>query len=253
MKKVVKRVLRSVYGLLQRPSLRYSGAFYAAQGAINFFPYEYLTKTVMEFVAYSNLEGDYLEFGVFEGAHFTAAFHFARMNGLGGMRFYAFDSFEGLPEVSGVDLEAPRQFSRGQYSCDEGKFRRIVERNGVDMGKVTLIPGWFQDTLTPATRRELPLEKAAVIWIDCDFYESTVPVLKFIGDYVQDGTVLIFDDWFCFNGNPNYGQQRAFREWLECNPSITAREFHKYGWAGLSFILNRDARPAAGAGDTRAR
>lgn len=253
MKKVVKSALRPVYDLLYRPRVRYSGAFYAAQSALNFLPYEHLTKTVMEFIAYSNLKGDYLEFGVYEGAHFTAAFHFARLNNLRDMRFYAFDSFQGLPEVSGADLDAPPQFSKGEYCCDSEKFQRIIARNGVDAGKVTLIPGWYQDTLTPETGRRLPIEKAAVIWVDCDFYESTVPVLEFVGDYVQDGTVLIFDDWFCFNGNPSYGQQRAFREWLGRNPSITASEFHKYGWAGLSFILHRGAAPAAGAGGPQAR
>jgi len=193
----------------------------------------------MEFVAYSNLEGDYLEFGVFEGAHFTAAFHFARLNKLDSMNFYAFDSFLGLPEVTGVDRNAPRQFSKGEYSCDAETFARNISRDGVEMNRVKLIPGWFSETLTDETKQSLKLQKAAVIWIDCDLYESTVPVLDFVVDYVQDGTVLIFDDWFCFNGNPVYGQQKAFKEWLERNPTISASEFHKYGWAGISFLLHR--------------
>ena len=64
--------------------------------------------------------------------------------------------------------------------------------------------------------------------------------MDFITDYIQDGTVLIFDDWFCFRGNPNRGEQRAFREWLKRNPSIKVSEFHKYGAEGNSFIVHID-------------
>ena len=238
--KLLKTAMKPIFSLLRRPSLRYSGAFLAAEGVLNFLPYEQLTKTVMEFVAYSKLEGDYLEFGVFEGAHFTAAFHFARLNKLDSMRFYAFDSFKGLPEITGVDRDAPRQFSMGEYACDADRFRKIISRNHVDPKKVEIIDGWYAETLNDQTKRRLQLRKAAVIWIDCDLYESTVPILDFVVDYVQDGTVLIFDDWFCFNGNPIYGQQRAFEEWLGRNPSVRASEFHKYGWAGNSFVLHRN-------------
>jgi hypothetical protein len=88
----------------------------------------------------------------------------------------------------------------------------------------------------------LPLRKAALVWIDCDFYESTVPVLEFITDYVQDGTLLIFDDWFCFRGDPERGEQRAFAEWLARNPWIRAGELLRFGWHGSSFILRCAAR-----------
>lgn len=237
--KLVKSALKPIYQMLQRPSFRYSGYFVTAETLFNFLPYEKLAKTVMEFIAYSNLEGDYLEFGVFEGAHLTASYHFAKLNKLDSMRFFAFDSFQGLPEITGLDVSAPPQFKEGEFSCDAESFQRITARNGVARDSLKLIPGWFNETLNEATGRQLALEKAAVVWIDCDFYESTVPVLDFIADYVQDGTVLIFDDWFCFNGNPQYGQQRAFREWLLKNPSITASEYYKYSWSGMSFLLHK--------------
>jgi O-methyltransferase len=109
----------------------------------------------------------------------------------------------------------------------------------VDLAKVEIVAGWYDDVLNDEAKERLPLRAASVIWVDCDLYESTVPVLAFVTDYVQDGTVLIFDDWFCFRGDPHRGEQRAFREWLEKNPEITASEFHKFGWHGNSFILHR--------------
>ena len=62
--------------------------------------------------------------------------------------------------------------------------------------------------------------------------------MNFITDYIQEGTILIFDDWFSFRGNPNRGEQRAFREWLEKNPSFQAVEYYKAGNIN-SFIMHR--------------
>ena len=200
---------------------------------------EMLNKT-MEYVRFSKMEGDYLEFGVYVGKSFVSAYHLAQHQGLKDMRFYAFDSFEGLPKLKGEDSEDV--FSKGDYSCGVDRFKEILSSKEVDLNKVTTIAGWYDNTLNDEAKKHLKIKKAAVIWVDCDLYESTVPVLDFITDYVQDGTVLIFDDWYCFRGNPNKGEQKAFREWLEKNPSITANEYQKFHWSGNSFILNREAK-----------
>ena len=94
--------------------------------------------------------------------------------------------------------------------------------------------------LDDALREKLPLERAAVVSADCGLYGATSEVLRFVTDYVQDGTVLVFGDWFSFRGSPRRGQQRAFAEWLDANPDITASPFHTFGWHGSSFLLHRD-------------
>jgi hypothetical protein len=108
----------------------------------------------------------------------------------------------------------------------------------VDLSRVKLVPGWYDKTLNDKTKRELQIKKAAVVWVDCDLYESTVPVLDFITDYVQSGTIILFDDWYCFKADPNRGECRAFNEWLARNPTIRAFEYKKFEAAGNSFILN---------------
>lgn len=154
------------------------------------------------------------------------------------MKFYAFDSFEGLPEIKGVDVGNFKHFEQGQFTCSEAQFKDNIKRRGVDLGLVTIIPGWYNQVLTTKTKETLLIKKAAIVWIDCDIYESTIPVLDFLIDYVQDGTIIIFDDWFCFRGNPNRGEQRAFREWLGRNPQFTAAEFYRFDWGGNSFIIH---------------
>ena len=97
----------------------------------------------------------------------------------------------------------------------------------------------FFGTLNNETKQKLPIKSAAIVFIDCDLYASTVPVLNFISDYLEDGAILIFDDWFCFKGSPERGEQKAFHEWLKNNPQFKAVEYHKFNWRGNSFIINK--------------
>jgi len=108
------------------------------------------------------------------------------------------------------------------------------------MNDVVIVPGWYKDTLNDETKKKLNIKKASIIYIDCDLYESTVPVLNFITDYVSNGTIIIFDDWHAFHGDPDLGEQRAFREWLGRNPSIKATEWQKVNWKTNSFILRKN-------------
>ena len=67
--------------------------------------------------------------------------------------------------------------------------------------------------------------KAAVIYVDCDLYKSTVPVLKFIVPFLQRGTIIVFDDWNCFYGDPELGERKAWSEFLSANPHLKFEEF----------------------------
>jgi O-methyltransferase len=200
--------------------------------------YSMMLRHAMNFVKGGKMEGDYLEFGVSVGVTMTAAFANAQRFGLDWMRFFAFDSFQGLPEISGIDAEGPCEYHEGQYACGLEQFKKNLARNGVDLRRLIPVPGWYDQSLNDDTKKKLGIQKAAVIWIDCDLYESTVPVLNFVTDYVQSGTIMCFDDFYCFRGDPNRGESRALKEWLAKNPSITAIEYRKFEAAGASFILN---------------
>ncbi len=202
-------------------------------------PEERTMQVAFQFAAAQRLAGDYLEFGTFWGASFVRAYRFAQALGMKSMRFYAFDSFCGLPPVAAdsVDGISTSIFKEGEFSCPLNVFKGNLVKSGLDMAKVDIIAGWYRETLTPELQKQLPVRKAAVILVDCDLYESTVPVLNFIVPYVQDGTVLLFDDWFAFKGRPDRGQPRAFAEWLARNPRIRAVEYRRHEWASMAFIL----------------
>ena len=78
--------------------------------------------------------------------------------------------------------------------------------------------------------------------IDVDYYKSTVEVLSFIEPLLNDGTIIIFDDWFNYKGHPNRGEQKAFREWCQ-KPEVKQKwlisEYLKDNAWRNSFIINK--------------
>jgi hypothetical protein len=207
---------------------------------------EQMLNAAMQYVAFNRIRGDYLEFGCYDGSSFIAAYHFAAAQRLNAMRFYAFDSFAGLPPAQGVDLDADgeSQYGAGDFSCDADTFRGNLRSGRVNLDRVTLVEGYYSDSLTPTTRARLPIEGAAVVMIDCDYYESTRDALSFAGSYLQHGSLLLFDDWYNFRADPARGEQRAFGEWLAANPSWVARRYLNFAWHGLSFIVHRATNAA---------
>jgi O-methyltransferase len=183
-----------------------------------------------------SLLGDYLEFGCFEGNTFLHAYKRAAPL-MPWMRFWAIDSFQGLPEPSGQDKDG--EFWQGQFSCDQDTFLKNLRDASVDFNRIICVPGWFHETLTPELKRQKNLKIASIVYVDCDLYNSAVPVLNYITDLVETGSVIIFDDWFCFKGNPERGVQRACSEWLSENPGISLNDWHLFGAYGKSFIVYR--------------
>lgn len=221
---------------LLKPKFKYSNRF----RGLSLNAREVVLKIVTMFIYANKVKGDYFEFGVYKGTTFTAAYYFAKLNFLYDMRFLAFDSFEGLPEIKGVDAKVP-MYEAKQYAFGLDKFKQTLKKNEVDLNKVDIFPGWFDKVLNDDLKKKFKAEnkKAAIVWIDSDLYESAVLVLDFIKDFLVDGSIILFDDWFCFNGNPGLGEQKAFNEWLVKNSDIKASQFHKFGWHGQSFIIHK--------------
>ncbi len=136
------------------------------------------------------------------------------------MRFFGFDSFQGLPPLTGVDKTT--EFSEGQFACALGDVRAKLDGK-VDWSRVHLVEGWFEDSLTQELKDRLRPAPVAVTLIDCDLYGSTLSVLAFLEDLLQEGSMLLFDDWDCFGRQDHMGERRAFREFLEARPWFTPR------------------------------
>jgi len=191
-----------------------------------------------DYLVGTEIPGDYLEFGVFMGKTFTYTYRLmARL--FPEMQFVALDSFEGLPEPKGIDkLDGYSSgFYAGQFACDIDEFARNLSGSGVDLSRVTMIKGWFDESLKPENPQSSAIGRVAAAWIDCDLYESTVPVLDYLAPRLSVGSVLLFDDWRCYRNLGDFGQQRACREWLERNPNIKLNPFIDFGFHGMAFTV----------------
>lgn len=209
-------------------------------------------------IASDKIEGDYLEFGVFTGRSFIQAYHVIKEvfkqnqifdpgctdKGAGEirgiwdkMRFFAFDSFQGLPLPDGLDTES-RDFVAGKFACTENNFRANLSKAGMPLSKVVMVAGWFENTCKEDTIRKYGMKKASIIHVDCDLYSSAKMVLEFVKPLLTDGTIIIFNDWYCFRGNPVLGEQRAFNEWKATMTDWMFTEYQKEGPWGNSFIAN---------------
>jgi hypothetical protein len=223
---------------LKRPQVRYS-YLPALLDLTAYNRKEQILYTCLEYADLAVVKGDYLEFGVWKGGSITAAYHLSRcFQSLSQMRFYGFDSFQGIPSLT-VNKKEARDFLPGSFSAELEEVRDNLKRAGVNMTRVELVSGWYKDTLTKKTREALPLRNAAVVNVDCDVYESTVQVLAFIEPYLADGSIVIFDDWYCFANREEFGEQKAFKEWLKKNPHLKATPYKEFGWDGKAFIINR--------------
>lgn len=188
------------------------------------------------FLFANEIQGDYLEFGCCGGMTFRLAHKYAHFHKLK-MHFYGFDSFEGLPAPEGID-DHP-QWKMGAMSFSIESLKKILKSAGVKESEYTLTPGYYSDSLPNLSFDKLNLKSAALIYVDCDLYESTVSVLNFILPLLQTGTVIALDDFYCFNGDPNRGEQLAWREFLQRNPEIESVNYLNFGWHGKSFIIKK--------------
>ena len=188
------------------------------------------------YVRSEQIAGDYAEFGVYQGRTFVEAWRMGRKYPAGRRRFFAFDSFEGLPAPDSADDTG--RFSLGDFSSGRAAFESRLRRARIPAPDVHLVEGFFSDTL--ATPELIPLEQVAVAWIDCDLYTSTVPVLEYLTPRLTQGAIVVFDDWYCFQGASDKGEAKACAEWLERNPDIRLVPWQQHNWAGQSFIFRRE-------------
>ncbi|MFN3161836.1 MAG: TylF/MycF/NovP-related O-methyltransferase [Rubinisphaera brasiliensis] len=169
-------------------------------------------KVCFDKLAASGDAGDYLEFGVARGTSMISSHRLAKQHRLDSMRFFAFDSFAGLPS----DEE---QFTRGDMAYSQKDFSHFCEKAGVELSRVTPVPGFFEATLTDDMLAKLDIKPGRhIVHVDCDLYESTVLVLRFVEPVLEVGSIIMFDDWhsFDYKQDPeNWGEQRAFGEWAE--------------------------------------
>lgn len=194
-------------------------------------------RRVFDYVTDNRVSGDYYEFGCHRCRTFRMALTEARRHLLDKMRFFAFDSFDGLPEPT--NETSVEIWKKNALTTSEEAFMQMVRDHGIYTDNVTTVKGFYDASLTKQLQREFldSGRKAALVNIDCDLYESAVPVFAFIEPLLQEGTAIYIDDLFAgHRGNPHKGVPRAFLEWQKKTRWKVQRHLD-VGWWGRSYVV----------------
>jgi len=192
-----------------------------------------------DYLAANFIEGDYYEFGTHKARTFRMSLSEARKKNMENINFYAFDSFEGLPEPQDIDKFSG--WEKGALKTTDDEFDVIIRGHGLYLDRIHKVKGYYQDTLNNELQQQFEQNrsKIALVYIDCDFYESAVHVLDFIEPLLQNGSVICFDDWNVYKASPDKGERRAFTEFI-AKTGHHFEEFITVGWFGKSFIFTKD-------------
>jgi len=211
----------------------------AMETAWNFSP-------ATNYVARCGVKGHYLEFGVFWGRSFFRNLFLMRP-WLDGM-FYAFDSFAGLsPPHADETAFTAGDFQEGAYACSVASFEAIGEWVGADMARVRTVPGFYDQTLRGRDGASYGIAPGSVgvCIVDCDLYEPTVDVLRFVAPLLTEGALLYFDDWRLCRASSKVGERAAALQWLRDNPDFELIAFpgdaptEMHSWQHQWFIFQK--------------
>ena len=198
----------------------------------------YTLKKVHYLSAIEDVEGDYLEFGVFTGSSFCHSIRCCRKtmrmkpNALT-TRFFGFDSFAGFGTLTDDD--------KHPFYTDENfttSLPQVDRRVGRVAGGTTyrLVPGFFSDSLK-AGPGYYGIEKSRIVFIDSDTYSSASEALTFCLPTVQQGTFVVLDDNYSYRGSEERGVARAFAEFVE-QGKLKVRHVFTYGMGGSVYIIS---------------
>lgn len=207
----------------------------------------------VEYVHSADVPGDLAEFGTMTGATAVALaramsyFERQRHRSLsdGSRTLHLFDSFQGLPEPTAAPDRESFHVTAGVWkagSCQGIDARELGRRCRKFLlpDQIAVHAGWFCDTAPSfAAPRGLSL-----LHLDCDLFQSTVDVLDacFARGLVQEGAILLFDDWNCNRASPTFGVRRAWAEMCE-RFQVEASDGGDYGWGAHKFIVHRYRPP----------
>ena len=205
---------------------------------------------VWGYITTNQLKGDYIEFGTYEGNTFIESWHqwsyfqkwmISQIKSSENWRvdtfkdFYSYkpkfigiDSFEGIPQ----NEESQLYFAKGDFSASKDKVNNRCINEGLPVNQFELIESFYSDIPFGTLKN-----KAAVIHIDADIYQSAIEALNLCKDIIQQGTVILFDDYNCFSASNDKGERRALKEFSN-QSGIIFENWFAYRNVGQAFICH---------------
>ncbi|NYH80162.1 hypothetical protein FHR84_003511 [Actinopolyspora biskrensis] len=213
-------------------------------------------QKVFEYLYTNQIPGDVAEFGTYRG--FTAGviakmMRFfngrPRFSAQRGRRLLCYDSFEAFPEsdspVDRVSYEVnhTQSWAPGTGAAPAGTQDEVRDFLATILPEegFAIVPGFYEQTLLTCP----PDHDVALVHLDCDLYASTKLVLDHLVSRgaLQDGSVIMCDDYNCNRARDDFGERRAMQETFACSESLySCTEFFSYGWHGRAFFVHEKSQ-----------
>lgn len=163
-----------------------------------------------------NIIGDVVEFGCYLGGTSIYIADYLKLAG-GGRRFYAYDSFSGLPEKSSQDVSPlGAQYQPGELQASRKQFVKNIRQAKVPMPIIK--KAWFSELVAT----DLP-NRVSFAFLDGDFYSSIKTSLQLIESNLSLGSTIIVDD---YTNVALPGVAIAVDEWIKIHPTVQKRIEH---------------------------
>lgn len=176
---------------------------------------------------FKNIEGAIVECGTWRGGMIAGIGDILDSNRV----YYLFDSFEGLPEPKEIDgnsaveytLNTDSEFYFNNCTASEESAKEAMSTSRAE--NYYIVKGWFNESLTKFDVSK----KIAILRLDADWYDSTMDCLDTLYDSVTPGGVIIFDDYYTWDGC-----SKAVHDFLSKRQSISKiRQFND----NIAFII----------------
>ena len=196
-------------------------------------------------LGFNGITGDYAEFGCHTGTTFKIAYeestkatkHLAdyTYDFMSKRRFWAFDSFQGLPPQTLPEDEHPA-WRPGSLCTTLNDFHSICAKNGIPPTDYDTVAGFYEVTLADDSPAREPVD-IALAFVDCDLYSSVLTVLRFLKSRLKHGMILALDDYYCYSSTQVSGARRACLEVFADHPDWRLVPYFQYAWGGMSYIV----------------
>ena len=162
--------------------------------------YERLENLYNQCKKFNNTNFSFVECGVAKGGCLAMMKFISGENN----KIFGFDSFDEMPNITNEDIsdynKSCPEYWVGKSLCDGiNSVYATFDKLKLDLNNVTLVKGFFQDTLQIQENID-NIGTIAVLRLDSDWYESTKICLEKLYDKVIDGGIIIIDDYGHFIG-----------------------------------------------------
>jgi O-methyltransferase len=139
------------------------------------------------------LPGDVVECGTCNGGSAAVLARIACHSPLS-RHVWLLDSFAGMPPAGEKDSPLASDYT-GLCCGKIQRVREVLRLVEVPQETVTIVPGWFEDTLP-----SLAVQRIALLHIDADWHDSVLLCLEHLFDRVVPGGFVVFDDYGYWEG-----------------------------------------------------